>query len=192
MASDNSSTTALQSELQTIKEQLNLMVSIIPVVTELKQACDFFNQPEVGEVGSVDIPIPTAAAQTTSMAPVSNNDPRQAVAPSPSTENADLQTLVRSLVAQTPANESNFGTSDTGELSRADPTSLPSASISTLNSLTGMQVGNKIVLNETVAESVSHVLTHGMEAETIQTHDRTIKMPLNCDILWVIVCNPGV
>ena len=42
MASDNSSTTALQSELQTIKEQLNL-VSIIPVVTELKQAYNFLN-----------------------------------------------------------------------------------------------------------------------------------------------------
>ena len=93
MASDNSSTTALQSELQTIKEQLNL-VSIIPVVTELKQAYDFFNQPEEEEVGSDDIPIPTGADPTTSMAPVSNNDPRQAVAPSPgpSTENADLQT----------------------------------------------------------------------------------------------------
>ena len=102
MASDNSSTTALQSELQTIKEQLNL-VSIIPVVTALKQAYDFFNQPEEGGVGSVDIPIPTIAAPTTSMAPVSNNDPRQAVAPSPgpSTENADLQTSGRSLVAQT-------------------------------------------------------------------------------------------
>ena len=193
MASDNSSTTALQSELQTIKEQLNL-VSIIPVVTELKQAYDFFNQPEEGGVGSDDIPIPTGADPTTSMAPVSNNDPRQAVAPSPgpSTENADLQTSGRSLVAQTPTNESNFGTSGTGELSRADPTSLPSASISTLKSLTGMQVGNKIVINETVAESVSHVLTHGMEAETIQTLDRTIKMPLNYDRLGVIVCNPEV
>ena len=193
MVSDNSSTTALQSELQTIKEQLNL-VSIIPVVTELKQACDFFNQTEEGEVGSVDIPIPTAADPTTSMAPVSNNDPRQAIAPSPgpSTENADLQTLVRSPLAQTPTNESNFATSDTGELSRADPTSLPSASISTLKPLSGMQVGNKIVLNETVAESVSHVLTHGMEAETIQTLDRTIKMPLNCDRVGVIVCNPEV
>ena len=86
MASDNSSTTAVQSELKTIKEQLNLMVSIIQVVTELKQACDFFNPPEEGEVGSDDIPIPTGAA------PVSNNDPRQAVAPSPgpSTENSDL------------------------------------------------------------------------------------------------------
>ena len=100
--------------------------------------------------------------------------------------------LVRSLVAQTPANESNFGTSGTGELSQADPTSLPSASISTLKSLTGMQVGNKIVINETMAESVSHVLTHGMGAETIQTLDSTIKMPLNCDRLGVIVCNPEV
>ena len=124
------------------------------------------------------------------MAPVSNNDPRQAVAPSPgpSTENADLQTSGRSLVAQTPANESNVRTSDTGELSQADPTSLPSASISTLTSLTGMQDGNIIIINETVAESVSHVLTHGMEAETIQTLDRTIKMPLNCERLGVIVC----
>ena len=55
-----------------------------------------------------------------------------------------------------------------------------------------MQVGNKIVINETAAESVSHVLTHGMEAETIQTLDRTIKMPLNCDRLRLIVCNPEV
>ena len=180
MASDNSSTTALQSELKTIKEQLTLMVSIILVVTELKQAYDFFNHLEEGEVGRDDIPIPTGAAHTTSMAPVSNNDPRQAVAssPRPSTENADLQTSVRSLVAQTPTNESNVGTLDTGELSRADPTSLPAASISTLKSLTEMQVGNKIVINETVAKSISHVLTHGMEAETIQTLDRTIKMPL--------------
>ena len=124
------------------------------------------------------------------MAPVSNNDPRQAVAPSPgpSTENADLQTSVRFLVAQTSTNESNVGTPGTGELSRADPTSLPSASISTLKSLTGMQVGNKIVINETVAESVSHVLTHGMEAETIQRLDRTIKMLLNCDRFGVILC----
>ena len=51
-----------------------------------------------------------------------------------------------------------------------------------------MQVGNKIVINETVAESASHVLTHGMEAETIQTHDRTIKLLLNCDRFGVIVC----
>ena len=90
------------------------------------------------------------------------------------------------------ANESNAKISGTGELSQIDPTSLPSASISTLKSLTGMQVGNKIVINETVAESVSHVLTHGMEAETIQTLDPTIKMPLNFDRLGVIVCNQGV
>ena len=40
MASDKSSTTVLQTELEIIKDQLNLIIKTIPVVTELKEAYD--------------------------------------------------------------------------------------------------------------------------------------------------------
>ena len=45
MASDNSSSMVLQ--LQTTKDQLNVMVNIIPVVTELSQAYDLRQHKEM-------------------------------------------------------------------------------------------------------------------------------------------------
>ena len=48
MVSDNSSTMVLQPK--TIKDQLNVMDNIIPVVTELNQAYDLHEREEMGKM----------------------------------------------------------------------------------------------------------------------------------------------
>ena len=58
--------------------------------------------------------------------------------------------------------------------------------------LSGQGNGNKIAIHDTVAESVTKVLIHGLEDGTAKALEKAIDMPSNCERMTVVSCNSEV
>ncbi|RUS88602.1 hypothetical protein EGW08_003628 [Elysia chlorotica] len=152
---------------------------MIPVVAELKEAFDAYkdDQESTGttpELEQTNAPGASQQASAVDGAPESQ-------ASTPCTESEDMQRRA--------------GTSgrspETPQPNLTADTRVPN-SVFTLQQLTGVVKTGQVQINQEVGESITKVLTHGLDKEIRDKFDTDIRLPSNCERMAVLGCNPEI